>query len=110
MAIRYRVNCPTEIPCMSSKKVQIIPIAKTKNVKTNGRINVSQGQCVAMASTVSATATKNKIRYNPLFLFCISIRKNFGKNRLRGGTAKDIFYNSPTSLFHKKALLTFAVV
>lgn len=46
----------------------IISIAFTKNVVTNGNINVSQGQWVAIAKTNAATEMKNNIHIKPLFL------------------------------------------
>ena len=52
---------------------QIISIAITKNVVTNGRINVSQGQCVMMAITNAAVEIKNNSQYKPLDLFLTSI-------------------------------------
>ena len=58
-------------------------IAKTKNVNTNGKIKVSQGQWNTMAATNAKTDTKNNNQYIPLFLLFISIAKNFGKNRRR---------------------------
>jgi len=54
-------------------------MANTKKVNTNGIINVNHGQCVATAKINTATEIKNKIQYNPLFLLCISMWKNFSQ-------------------------------
>ena len=54
-------------------------MARTKKVNTNGIISVNQGQCVAMAKINTATEIKNNIQYNPLFLLCISMRRNFSQ-------------------------------
>ena len=70
---------------------QMISMANTKNVNTNGITSVSQGQCVAMVRISTATETKNKIQYKFLFLLCNSIWKNFGKNRRGAEISKDIF-------------------
>ena len=88
----------------------MMPIANTKNVNTNGRRSVSQGQWVTTAKTVSATNTKNKIRYSPLFLLCISMWKNFGKNRRGGEITKDIFFTLCKPSLSTKAFLIFAEV
>jgi hypothetical protein len=47
--------------------------ASTRKVVTNGRINVSQGQWIAMATSKAAVEMKNKIQYNPFLLFLTSI-------------------------------------
>jgi hypothetical protein len=84
--------------------------ASTKNVNTNGRISVSQGQCVAMDKINTAVEIKNRIQYKPLFLFCISIWENFGKNRRGVDTTKDIFFRSGLRSLSWEAFLIFAEV
>ena len=45
-------------------------IARTKKVVTKGSNRVSQGQCVAIATTKAAVEIKNNNQYKPLrFLF-----------------------------------------
>jgi hypothetical protein len=52
---------------------QMISMAKTKNVVTKGRSNVSQGQWDAMANTRAAVEIKKRSQYNPLFFLRTSI-------------------------------------
>lgn len=84
--------------------------ASTKNVNTNGRISVSHGQCVAMAKINTAVEIKNRIQYKPLFLFCISIWENFGKNRRGGDITKDNFSRHGLLSLSWEAFLIFAEV
>jgi hypothetical protein len=44
----------------------MISIANTKKVVTKGRINVSHGQWVIMATASAITERKNKIQYSPV--------------------------------------------
>jgi hypothetical protein len=61
--------------------IYTISSANTKEVNTNGRRSVNQGQCVAIAKMSSALKKKNTNQYNPFDLFFISMLKSFGKNR-----------------------------
>lgn len=77
----------------------MIFIAFTKKVVLNGKISVSQGQCVTIAITEAATDTKNNNHIKTLFLFSVAIflfvYANLGeagnKNRLSG---KYFWHNS----------------
>lgn len=57
----------------------MISIASTKNVVTKGRINVSQGQCVAIARISAATEIRNNTQYKPFDLFFTSILRILAK-------------------------------
>ena len=54
-------------------------MASTKNVVTKGRRSVSQGQCVAIASTKAAVEIKNNIQYKPFLFLLTSMGKIFAK-------------------------------
>jgi hypothetical protein len=56
-------------------------IASTKKVVTKGRIRVSQGQFVAMASKRAAVETKKRIQYKPFLFFFTSMVRILRKNR-----------------------------
>lgn len=68
----------------------IMSIASTKKVVTKGKSKVSQGQCVAIATTNAAVEIKNNNQYKPrrfLFTsmkkFCAKIgQKAINKNRM----------------------------
>jgi hypothetical protein len=53
-----------------------------------------------MVNSKTATDTKNRIQYKFLFLFCISIGKNFGKNRRGLQKTKEYFLTPPLLSFH----------
>jgi hypothetical protein len=59
----------------------IISIASTKKVVTKGKISVSQGQCVATASTSAAVEIKNNNQYKPLLFLFTSMKKICAKIR-----------------------------
>ena len=59
----------------------MISIASTKNVVTKGIRRVSQGQCVAIATSSAAVDKKNRIQYKPLDLLFISMSSILRKNR-----------------------------
>ena len=50
-------------------------IASTKKVVTKGRSRVSQGQCVAIATTNAAVEIKNNNQYKPLRFLFTSMKK-----------------------------------
>ena len=57
-------------------------IASTKNVVTKGRRSVSQGQCVATATTKAAVEIKNNNQYRPFRFLFTSMEKILRKNRV----------------------------
>ena len=59
----------------------IMSMARTKKVVTKGSNNVSQGQCVAIATINAAVEIKNNNQYKPLRFLFTSMEKNLRKNR-----------------------------